>query len=584
MSSVSLTRGCLGLVLVGALWGAVPSVQAQVVPGTGNLLNYDDLEDAKWGYTHNFPKSSKEEDENIRYPLGASYNRMWSESPKRGAPDVVKRTETPAGGLPGSTGSLYLRTRDCGIPGHPGNKQAQDDFILSARPCGVGYSPNFVVRVFVPEFKDWEQRQGVSFGIRAGLQGMMTKQKPASMGRRLFGGSKTQSVTEMEPYYPGFFIAFNPVAANPAYKEDHAQILIRSDGNGHEVAGPKITQTGWWTFGMSVTSDSRCHYYAHAGIADLTAKDHLYSSLPYGIRGDYFNTIFFNVCSADNASSWSTPWIIDDPKVFYSGQPVMKPAQQQAQQPQPVKTAQAPSNTPNAQNTSQSRVIPAQPEVQAPVQPGAPIPVPMPTPLPMTQPAIPTPAIPAPVVPVQTPPVLVPAAPAPMPTGTATPVQPTPLTPVITPAPVPVSPAPALLSTGPTISLKAIPVQLPQIPASASVVQASPPTAPGPLLILPVIPAAETETAKPEVTLPPPTTEVVKPVPVAVPESNPFDDVLTPNTKPEVAKPDTESTPVIDNAVVPVTPPQAEPSLVLPAETDDSSGVDPTPVPSPPTE
>ncbi len=73
-------------------------------PGTGNLLNYDDLEDVNWGYTHNFPKSSKEEDENIRYPLGGSSNRMWTESPKRGSPDVIKRCETPAGGLAGSTG------------------------------------------------------------------------------------------------------------------------------------------------------------------------------------------------------------------------------------------------------------------------------------------------------------------------------------------------------------------------------------------------------------------------------------------------------------------------------------------------
>ncbi len=115
---------------------------------TGNLLNYDDLEDVNWGYTHNFPKSSKEEDENIRYPLGGSSNRMWTESPKRGSPDVIKRCETPAGGLAGSTGALYMRTRDSGIPGHPMNKQAQDDFILTARPCGVGYSPNYVVRVF----------------------------------------------------------------------------------------------------------------------------------------------------------------------------------------------------------------------------------------------------------------------------------------------------------------------------------------------------------------------------------------------------------------------------------------------------
>jgi len=31
-----------------------------------------------------------------------------------------------------------------------------------------------------------------------------------------------------------------------------------------------------------------------------------------------FNTIFFNVCSVDDGKTWSTPWIIDDPKV-YSG-------------------------------------------------------------------------------------------------------------------------------------------------------------------------------------------------------------------------------------------------------------------------
>jgi hypothetical protein len=362
MLRLTILRGSFSLFLLGAVFGSTPELQAQVVPGTGNILNYDDLEDANWGYTHNLPKSSKEEDENIRFPLGFSSNRMWSESPKRGSPDVIKRIETPAGGLPGSTGSLYLRTRDCGIPGHPGHKQAQDDFILAARPVSVSYSPNYVVRVFLPEFSAWEQRAGVSFGIRAGMQGMVTKDKPASLGRRLLRGSRMQKVTEVEPYYPGFFIGFNPKSSNPAFKEDHAVILIRSDGNGHEVAGPKITQTGWWTFGMSVTPDSRCHYYAHAGVADLTAADHIYSSLPYGIRGDYFNTIFFNVCSADNASSWSTPWIIDDPKVYYSGQPMIKPSapqQPQQAQGQPAKTVQAPAGAPNAKNASMSKEVPA---------------------------------------------------------------------------------------------------------------------------------------------------------------------------------------------------------------------------------
>ncbi len=373
--------GCLlGGVLLSALVG---ELSAQVVPGTGNLMNYDDLEDVNWGYTHNFPKSSKEEDENIRYPLGFSTNRMWSESPKRGSPDTIRRCETPAGGLTGSTGSLYLRTRDSGIPGYPGSKQAQDDFILAARPVAVGYSPNFVVRVFLPEWEAWEQRQGVSFGIRVGLQGMMTKEQPVTGAKRFFRTKKTESVTEMEPYYPGFFIAFNPVTANN--KSPYAQVLIRSDHMGREVPGPTIKQTGWWTFGMSVTADSRCHYYAHAGITDLKANDHIYSSLPYNIRGEHFNTIFFNVCSADNASAWSTPWIIDDPKVYYSGPPVFN-QNQQAQQQQPVKTVQAPANGVPVQSASQAKEIPA-PMTPAPVAPVAIPPAALPA-----APAIPAPA------------------------------------------------------------------------------------------------------------------------------------------------------------------------------------------------
>lgn len=368
MLRLTLLRGSLGLFLLGMVCGSTPALQAQIVPGTGNILNFDDLEDSSWSYTHNLPKSSKEEDETIRFPLGFSSNRMWSESPKRGSPDVIKRIETPAGGLPGSTGSLYLRTRDCGIPGRPGFKQAQDDFILAARPVSVSYSPNYVVRVFIPEFEAWEQRQGVSFGIRAGMQGMVTKDKPVSIGRRLLRGSRTQKVTEVEPYYPGFFVAYNPKDANPAHKDPHAIILLRSDGNGHEVAGPKITKTGWWTFGMSVTPDSRCHYYAHAGVADLTAADHIYSSLPYGIRGDYFNTIFFNVCSADNGSSWSTPWIIDDPKVYYSGKPMTPQQPQQQAQGQPAKTVQAPTGQLNTKNASMSKVV-IDPEMQTPSQP-----------------------------------------------------------------------------------------------------------------------------------------------------------------------------------------------------------------------
>jgi hypothetical protein len=52
-------------------------------------------------------------------------------------------------------------------------------------------------------------------------------------------------------------------------------------------------------------------------VGDLTPRDHIVSTTPHGIPAKYFNTIFFNICSADNGQSWSTPWIIDDPQVFH---------------------------------------------------------------------------------------------------------------------------------------------------------------------------------------------------------------------------------------------------------------------------
>ncbi|TWT58687.1 hypothetical protein KOR42_20690 [Thalassoglobus neptunius] len=294
-------------------------VTAQVVPGTGTLINTDDFEDESFSFDMNWPKSSKEEDENVRYPLGRSSNNMWMESPKRGMPDVVKRVETPAGGLEGSKGALYLRSRDTGVPGRPGFKQAQDDFILAAKPMTLSYSPNYTVRVYLPSWDQWEQRSGVTFGIRSGMQGPVEEEvESLGFGRRLFRRLRREKQTKMEPYYPGFFIYHVP-ASDPNNKtgEPYAKILIRANQLGHEVDGPIIKETGWWTFGMSVTPDARCHYYASPGVDDLTPRDFITSQYPYTIPGTHFNTIFFNVCSADDGKTWSTPWIIDDPKVYY---------------------------------------------------------------------------------------------------------------------------------------------------------------------------------------------------------------------------------------------------------------------------
>ncbi|WP_437185029.1 hypothetical protein SH668x_002119 [Planctomicrobium sp. SH668] len=316
---------CFRILLLATPVLLLPAVtHAQFVPGSGTFLIGDDLEDPTFTYTANLPKSSKEEDEQVRYPLGFSSNGMWFESPKRGSPDSIKWVETPAGGIPGSKGCLYMRTRDSGIPGSPGynlrkenQNQAQDDFIMKAHPVNVSSSPSTTVRVYLPEWSQWEQRNGVSFGYRVGLQGPMEKDSP-SVSRRLFGRGRPNKVTEIEPYYPGFFIHFVP-EKDPMNKKGHAyaMLLLRANELGHEMQGPVIDEPGWWTLGMSVTPDGRLHYYARAGVEDLTQADYIRSSLPYNIRGTTFNTIFFNVCSADNGQSWSTPWIIDEPKVFY---------------------------------------------------------------------------------------------------------------------------------------------------------------------------------------------------------------------------------------------------------------------------
>ena len=73
---------------------------------------------------------------------------------------------------------------------------------------------------------------------------------------------------------------------------------------------------GWWTLGMSVTPDGQVHYYAKKGVENLTRKDYLYSSLPYGYRAEKFATLFYNVVNNDDGRTWTTKWIVDDPAVY----------------------------------------------------------------------------------------------------------------------------------------------------------------------------------------------------------------------------------------------------------------------------
>lgn len=294
---------------------AVPQPKKPVlVPGTGSLVKGvgDDFEDEKWVWSYNHPKSSEEQDKRMRSPLGRSANGRWFEGPKRGTPDVVKRVELPAPGLEGSKYGLLIASLHAGVPGRNSYQMQQDDLIynmqkVTGRGIAVADSPSVVTRVYLPPFEQWERRPGPTFGFRTGCytHAIITGEDHPDKGR--FG---------LEEYWPGMFICFEPANAKKK-TENSAYIRVRGGRNGGEIRGPRVAETGWWTLGLSFSPDGMVHYFASPGVEDLTMDDHITSQYPYGYRTEHVKTFFYNVCTQDDGKTWSTPWVIDDPKVYF---------------------------------------------------------------------------------------------------------------------------------------------------------------------------------------------------------------------------------------------------------------------------
>lgn len=305
-SEFARSRLIARLTILACLLGNSSLALAQsLVPGTGVQIKDvgDDFEDAQWTYVFNNPKNSSELDGHSRLPDGFSKNRRWFEGPMRGQPDILRRVETPEGGISGSTGSLLMRSLQTGTPGRPSGKNQQDDFVVNTvarlgRRIPVAWGPSVVVRVWVPPFDEWEDRTGNSFALRTGNWGF----RPKGEGK-------------IEEYWPGMFFWFRS-KTNRKYKEDSACILVRSGQNGVEFRGPELTAGTWWTLGMSFPSNGQIEYYAKEGVEDLTTADFIAARNPYGFRCESLETTFFNVINGDNGRTWSTSWIIDDPSLF----------------------------------------------------------------------------------------------------------------------------------------------------------------------------------------------------------------------------------------------------------------------------
>lgn len=270
-----------------------------VIPGTGPQLakTGDDFEDEKWAYYPQAPKSSFNIDKQMRVPGGISTNSLWVEAGKRGQPDLVKRVKTPPNGPPGSTGAMLFQTLHSGIPGTYTNQVQQDDLLHNVmgqlgRTIPVAWTPNCVCRVYIPSEKYWERRLGPSFGFRAGLWG-------------------TTPQRGNEEYWPGIFL--EQISQNiKGIKHEKIIIIVRGDGWGRDIPGITFNPDSWCTLGMTFTPDGQCHFFARAGIEDLTADDHAGSYFSYSYRAHTFETFFFNVMNQDDGRSVSTPWIVDN--------------------------------------------------------------------------------------------------------------------------------------------------------------------------------------------------------------------------------------------------------------------------------
>ena len=309
---------CLG---IGLLVRSAPGQSSAVVPGTGTHIDFvgDSFETGEWGFIHNSPKSSRENDEQTRFPNGRSTNGRWFEGPERGQPDSIKRVPTPEGGLSGSQFALSLRTLNSGIPGQSNRKVEQDDLIVDCvsrvGTIPVAEIPNVVTRVYLPPADQWENRSGPHFGFRGTLTTTTWKEEE----QRGFGrfGSRGKSVKGLEPYWPGIWVHFQS-KTDSKVAEDAAFLTVRGNRLGRDFKVRDISQDefGWWTLGMSFTGDGMVHYYASPGVDDLTESDYLTSQFPYQYRAERFETMFFNVCNLNDGRSWSTPFVVDDPQLF----------------------------------------------------------------------------------------------------------------------------------------------------------------------------------------------------------------------------------------------------------------------------
>ena len=222
---------------------------------------------------------------------------------KRGTPDVVKRVATPPGGIEGSTGALLFATKYSGIPGTISNEQQQDDLLMMFdRRLGRSISMSLAAELHGARLPAAVRTVGEAQRPVVRHAGRLPRPQAGRQHRKPIGPacsccSATQTARASRK-------------TSPSSRSAPARAATTS-------AASRSYEPGWWTLGMSFSPDGQIHYYASHGVDDLTADDYLDVAVSRTASAACRSTTSSSTWpTGTTAASWSTQWVIDDPKIL----------------------------------------------------------------------------------------------------------------------------------------------------------------------------------------------------------------------------------------------------------------------------
>ena len=273
-----------------------------------------------------------------------------TKAPSAASPTRSKSIPTPPAACAGSQQALLLRTLNSGIPG----------YALQRRPAGrpdrqlPRTPPRRHPRRRTPQLHRPRlpaAGRAVGTALRPAVR-LPRQPVDGHHRRKTTGFFSSGSSTEVEPYWPGMWIHFR---ANAHQEHQGRHGLHRRPRRPH---GPRLPRPR--DRPSSAGGRSACRSPPTAWCTTTPAPASTSSpppttsrrSIPYSYTARDFRTYFFDVCNRNDGRTWSTPFVIDDPKLYVVRTPAASTSIVQRQEQQAVRNAQRASSRKSAATPS----------------------------------------------------------------------------------------------------------------------------------------------------------------------------------------------------------------------------------------